>query len=137
MKPISGISGTLKIGAVGEAGGTAIAWIGKYTFKGDRKTFTVGPHIGDANEYEVGTGLSGAFTVDGTIPEDGDAGQNALIVAFTAGTTPQMDLNATKGKKIRFAAPVYDSLEIELDGKGTHTIKASGKGAFTITQDAS
>ena len=112
MKPISGTSGSLKIGGVS---GTVIAWIGKFTFKGDRKTTSVGPHIGDPNEYEIGTSLSGSFTVDGT--------------------TPQMDLNATKGKKISFAAPVYDSLEIELDGKGTHTIKASGKGAFTITQD--
>lgn len=135
MKPISGTSGTLKIGGTGDTGGTSIQWIGKFTFKGDRKSTTVGPHIGDANEYEVGTGLSGSFTVDGTIPEGGDTGQDALITAFVNGTTPQMDLNATKGKKIRFAAPVYDSLEIELDGKGTHTIKASGKGAFTIAQD--
>lgn len=132
MKPISGTSGSLKIGGVS---GTVIAWIGKFTFKGDRKTTSVGPHIGDPNEYEIGTSLSGSFTVDGTIPEGGDDGQDALITAFVDGTTPQMDLNATKGKKISFAAPVYDSLEIELDGKGTHTIKASGKGAFTITQD--
>lgn len=130
-KPISGTAGSLTIGATP----TNIEWVGKFTFKGDRKSTTIGPHIGDANEYEVGTGLSGSFNIEGTIPEGGDAGQDALITAFTAGTSSQVVLQATKGKKITFANPLFDSLEIELDGKGTHTLKASGKGAFTIAQN--
>lgn len=132
MVPIKGTAGSITVGTTP----ITVNWIGKFTFKGDRKSTTIGPHIGDANEYEIGTGLSGSFTVDGTIPEDGDAGQDDLIDAFVANTNPIVKLKATKGKLITFTAPVFDSLEIELDGKGSHTIKMSGKGAFTIAQDA-
>lgn len=128
--PISGTAGSLKIGA-----STSIAWAGKWTFKGSRKTTTIGPHIGDANEYEIGNALSGEFSIDGTIPSGGDAGQDLIISNFTANTSAAIALEATLGKTITFAAPVFDSLEIELDAKGTHTFKASGKGTFTIAQD--
>jgi hypothetical protein len=131
MVPISGTAGSITIGATP----VTMNWIGKFGFKGNRKTVTVGPHIGDATEYEVGAGLSGAFTIEGTIPSGGDAGQDALITAFVAGTASIVKLKATLGKLITFASPVFETLEIDHDGKGTHTIKASGKGAFTIAQD--
>ena len=132
MQPISGINGTVKVGAVP----TSLAWVGKWTFKADRKSVTVGPHMGDENEYPMPGGLSATFTIDGTIPNGGDPGQDLVIAAFLAGSNSAIELGATGGKIITFDAPVFETLEIDVDAKGSHTIKASGKGTFDIEQDA-
>lgn len=128
--PIKGTAGAVKIGPTGTE--TTFVWVGKWKVKTTRKKETIGPHVGDENEYPVSTSVESSFEVEGTIPQDTDAAQDLLFTATLDGTTPQLVLYAIKGKKATFAAPVYEEFEIEQDGKGSHTFKAKGSGVMTL-----
>lgn len=68
--PITGTDGGLRIK---RPNGQSLyfTWIGKWTFKSERKTDDIGPHIGDATIYPVAGAKKGTYALEGTIPQDG------------------------------------------------------------------
>jgi hypothetical protein len=126
--PIKGSSGNAKIGAVN------FTWVGSWEATVENKTETIGPHLGDPNEYDVETSQRFSFKITGTIPEDGDTAQDALFDAVINRDNPALELWAVKGKKLTFAADttVYSKLVIKQDAKGTHTFEAEGAGPATL-----
>jgi hypothetical protein len=126
--PIKGSSGGAEINDV------AITWLGSWEMTVENNSEDIGPHIGDANLYPVETGQKGSFKVAGTIPQDTDNGQDAVFAAVVSRTNPKLELWATKGKKVTFAATttVYKKLTIKLEANGTHTFEAEGEGPFTL-----
>lgn len=132
--PINGTEGGLRIRRP-NGQYQYFTWIGKWTFKSERNSESVGPHIGDANEYPVGGSKKGTYSLEGTIPQDGDMAQDALIDAHEAGEKVELELWATRGKRVAFTQALSTSLEIELDGKGSHTIKGEGEGPYTISRN--
>lgn len=131
--PISGTDGGLRIKRL-NGQYQHFTWIGKWTFKSERNSETVGPHIGDPNEYPVSGSKKGTYSLEGTIPQDGDLAQEALMDAHESGEKIELELWATKGRRILFTQTLSTSLEIELDAKGSHTIKAEGEGPYTNTR---
>lgn len=131
--PIKGTSGTFEVGPSGTP--VAVGKVEKWSFKSERDTEEIGPFIAEDTVYEVLGGKKGSLEIEGIIPEGGDAGQNSMITNYEAGTALRTVVKTTKGKIITFASGVYKSLEVSTDAKGTHRIKASVAGAYTITQD--
>lgn len=129
--PLVGTSGTITVN------GTALGWSAKWTAKCTNNAQTIGPHIGDANEYEVNTSQKWEFTLEGTVPRLGDTGQNALFTAVTSRLNSALVLTQTEGKRITFSAPRYGDVEFETDANGTQTWKVSGtngSGTGTLAQ---
>jgi hypothetical protein len=131
--PIKGSSGYIKIDTAGAQ--KTLTWVGEWEATIQNNTDTVGPHIGDPNEYEVETSQKYTFKVSGTIPEDTDDGQDALFTAVANRTRPQLLLQTIKGKQFLFAAntTVYSKLSIKQTAKGTHTFEAEGSGPATLS----
>lgn len=129
--PINGYNGSVKIATV------AVTWVGTWTFEATRNTEKIGPHIGDANLYPVGTSVEAKFTIKGTIPSGGDPAQNSMFAAVLDGTTPAVDMYAFNGRRIQFATPTYTTLKIEQAANGSHTFEAAGEGTATIASGPS
>jgi len=126
--PIKGTSGTVKIDT--STNQKSITWVGSWEVSVENSVETIGPHIGDANEYEVATAQKYTFKLSGTIPDGTDDGQEALFAAVTARTNIALELATIKGKKFTFAdgTTTYKKLTIKTDAKGTHTFEAEGSG---------
>ena len=132
--PITGTDGGLRIK---RPNGQSLyfTWIGKWTFKSERKTDDIGPHIGDATIYPVAGAKKGTYALEGTIPQDGDVAQDALFDAHEAGDKIELELYALRGRRILFTGTLNTSFEITLDTKGSHTLKADGYGPYAISKN--
>lgn len=133
MAFIKGTNGTFEVGPSGTP--VLVGKIEKWTFKSERGAEEIGPFVGDDNVVEILGGKKGELEFEGVIPEGGDVGQDDAIDAYEAGTTLRTVATVTNGKVITFATGAYKSLEITLEAKGTHRIKATVSGAYTIAQD--
>jgi hypothetical protein len=130
--PLKGTEGTIDIA------GQAVAWVGEWEVSLENGSQTVGPHIGDATEYEVDTSQKWTFKASGTIPSGGDAGQDDIFDAAVNRTNPALTFTQTLGKSIAFTAPKYSKLSIKAAADGSHTFDAEGSngaGTATLSQD--
>lgn len=130
--PLKGSTGSITIDTLTNQ--KSVAWVGSWEVTLENNTETVGPHIGDPNEYEVETSQKWSFKVSGTIPEGGDDGQDAMFAAGVNRTRPQLELATTKGKQLTFAADTttYKKLTWKTDAKGTQTFEAEGAGPAVL-----
>jgi hypothetical protein len=112
-----------------------VAKISKYTFKTERSSEDVGPFVGDDTVTEIPGGKKGTMTLEGIIPEGGDAGQDDLLDAYEAGTTLRTEVITDKAKNITFATAYVKTVEIDTEAKGGPKIKFEISGAYTVTQD--
>lgn len=130
--PLQGTSGVITWG------GTNVVWAGTWTASLENNTEEIGPHIGDATIYEVNTSQKWTWSIEGTVPSAGDAGQNAIMAAATGRTTAALVLEQTLGKSITFSAATVTSLEVTVNADGSQTFTAeggNGAGTVTLTQD--
>jgi hypothetical protein len=130
--PLQGTSGVITWG------GTNVVWAGTWTYSMENEVEEIGPHIGDATIYEVNTSQKHEWTIEGTVPSAGDAGQNAIMAAAGARTTAALVLEQTLGKTITFSAANVRSLEINTEADGTQTFSAeggNGAGTVVLSQD--
>jgi hypothetical protein len=119
-------------------GGTNVVWAGTWTATVTNETEEIGPHIGDATLYQVATSQGWEWSIEGTVPSAGDAGQNAIMAAATGRTTAALVLEQTLGKTITFSAANVNELEVSVEADGTQTFTANGtngSGTVTLTQD--
>jgi hypothetical protein len=107
--PLLGTSGVITWG------GTNVVWAGSWTATVTNETEEVGPHIGDANLYQVATSQAWEWSIEGTVPSAGDAGQNAIMAAATGRTTAALVLEQTLGKTITFSAANVNELEVTVE----------------------
>lgn len=131
--PLQGTSGVITWGA------TDVEWVGTWTYSLENNTEEIGPHVGDATIYEVNTSQKHTWSIEGTVPATGDAGQDALMAAAGARTTAALILEQTGGKIVNFSAANITSLEVTVNADGSQTFTAeggNGAGTVTLTQDA-
>lgn len=126
--PLSGTSGQVTIG------GTNVVWVGSWEASVENGSQTVGPHVGDATEYEVDTSQKWSWKISGTIPSGGDTGQNSIFTNTTGRTTAALMLEQEDGKRLTFSAARFSKLTFKTEANGTQTFDAEGSnGAGTVT----
>jgi hypothetical protein len=119
-------------------GGTNVVWAGNWSATVTNETEEIGPHIGDATLYQVATSQGWEWSIEGTVPSTGDAGQNAIMAAATGRTTAALVLEQTLGKTITFSAANVNSLEVTVNADGSQTFTAegtNGSGTGVLSQD--
>ena len=128
--PLQGTSGTITWGT------TVFVWAGTWTYTLDNNTQEIGPHIGDAQIYEVNTSQKHTWKIDGTVPSGGDPGQDDMMAAALGRTTAALELTQTLGKTVTFSAATVTKLEVTVNADGSQTFSAEGgNGAGTVTLD--
>lgn len=130
--PLSGTSGQITVG------GTSVVWIGSWEAGVENGSQTVGPHVGDATEYEVDTSQKWTWKASGTVPSGGDAGQNLIFTNTTARTTAALMFETEDGKRITFSAAKFSKLNFKTEANGTQTFDAegsNGSGTGLLEQD--
>lgn len=132
--PITGDKGKITISA------TTFTWAGEFECTLKNNTQTIGPHIGDAAEYDVYTSQKWEWSIKGTVPSGLDAAQTALRTAAANRTSPALQFYAFNGNDISFAAgsTTIQEWKTALKADGSHTFEAKGTGTnATLASGAS
>lgn len=132
MIPLSGTSGQIT------HNGTTVNWVANWEASCENGEQTIGPHVGDATEYEVDTSQKWTWKISGTIPSGGDTGQNAIFTSVTGRTTAPLMLEQEDGKRITFSAARFKKITFKTEANGTQTFDAegsNGSGTGTLEQD--
>lgn len=131
---ITGDKGKIKIAT------DVFTWVGEFELTLKNNDTTIGPHIGDANEYPLYTSQIWEWSMKGTVPSGLDTAQTALRTAAANRTSPALEFYAFNGNSVAFAAgtTLVGEWKTGLKADGTHTFEAKGKAtAATLASGAS
>lgn len=126
--PVRASLGSVTINAVN------VVKVTDYSVKATREVSSVGPWVGDPTIVDIPGGVKTAIDFTCDIPETGDAGQNAVLTAFSAGTHPPLVFTATLGKIFTIASPTYTGYDAKGDAKAGQQFKFTATGDAVITQ---
>jgi hypothetical protein len=126
-------------GTAGEVreGSDVVGKLTSCTITMEQDTNTQGPFIGDPNTTTVRTGKSATVACEGVMETPTNAGQQAIIDAYAAGTDANITVEIDDPAEQTFACTtmIITSLEVGLDtGEGApFSFEAVSNGAFTLT----